>query len=147
MNRSKAAYLLLLVSTLLMACDNSTHVMLKNSTSDNISINWQGVHIQKGNRAAVAILTEEKSTESFEICRSYGCLATMTIIATEIEEEVNFFELAEITLSEWSKNEFSFNKVGPINVILNNHEATFPLSSLEDASGFEMAESEYIFDE
>jgi hypothetical protein len=146
-NRSKAAYFLLLVPLMLMACDNSLHVVLTNLTKDNISINWQGHHIKNGDAAAVAILTKESPTDSFEICRSYGCLATMTITATEIPEEVNPFEPAGITLYEKTQNLFTFNKLGPITVTLENHEPTFPVSSAEDASDFEMTESDVFFDE
>ena len=143
----KAAYLLLLVPLVLMACDNSTHVVLKNMTKDNISINWQGLHVKKGYQTVVAILTKENPTDSLEICRSYGCLATITITATDIPKEVNLFETAGITLYERSQNEFEFERVGPINVILNNHDPTFPVGSSEDASDSEMTETEFLFDE
>ena len=146
-NRSKAAYLLLLVPLMLMACDNSLHVVLINRTEDNISINWQGHHIKKGDTAAVAILTKENPTDSFEICRSYGCLATVTITATEISEEVNPLEPAAITLRERTQNYFEFQTVGPITVNLKNHDPTFPVSSAGDASDLEMPESDVFFDE
>ena len=60
---------------------------------------------------------------------------------------MNLFETAGITLYERSQNEFEFEKVGPINVILNNHDPTFPVGSSEDASDSEMTETELLFDE
>ncbi len=147
-NRSKAAYLLLLVPLMLMACDNSLHVVLTNLTEDNISINWQGHHVTKGSGAVVAILTEEGQSESFDICRSYGCLATVTITANSIPEEVFPYEPAAITLYEKTPRSFTFNQLGPISVTLDHYpDPLFPPGNSGDVSEFEMTETDIIFDE
>ena len=147
-NRGKVACYLLLVPIVLIACDNSLHVVLTNLTEDNISINWQGHHVTKGHRAVVAILTEEGQSESFDICRSYGCLATVTITANSIPEEVFPYEPAAITLYEKTPRSFTFNQLGPISVALDHYpDPLVSPGNSGDVSEFEMAEKDIIFDE
>lgn len=147
-NRGKVVCFLLLVPIVLIACDNSLHVVLKNLTQDNISIGSQGHHIKLGYAAVVAILNEENPTESFEICRSYGCLAKMTITATSFPEEDFYVERAGITLYERQQHSFTTLHMGPISVTLDHYpDPLFPPVDSEGVSEFEITEPDIIFDE
>ena len=94
-------------------------VYVNNQTTDNFTINEGGPHVMQGTRKFLTVLSKNNPKESFNLCRSYGCLAKVTLSYTEIEEE-EFEYIDTIFITEDPKNTFHASQGRYIFVHLEN---------------------------
>ena len=101
--KSKLLAIIILLSILLFGCGD-VHVSVRNTTLDNFRINEGGTHLKPGQTRYVFLLNEDFPTDGFDICRSYGCLARVTVTATEFPKGR---ESDTITITESPRDTFN----------------------------------------
>ena len=81
--KGKLLAILVLSSILFCWGCSDVHVFVQNTTLDNFRINEGGVHVKPNERKFLFTLNSDFSTDGFDICRSYGCLARVTVTLTD----------------------------------------------------------------
>ena len=101
----KAKLLTVIIFFSFLSCYGQDRVQISviNNTMDNIEINFVGGrHVQPEESYHVITLFGDLPTGSFKVCRGYGCLATVTILAE--------FPLPEENASNAYTDEFILNE-------------------------------------
>jgi hypothetical protein len=79
-------FFLVLLSVSISGCEGQVLVYVQNNTTDNFRINETGKHITRGSMAFQCALSEDAPATDFELCRSYGCPAKVSIVALKFPE-------------------------------------------------------------
>ena len=102
----KGKLLIVLICFTFLSCSSAydrIRIYVRNNTMDNIEINFVGgTHVGPGEQYHVITLFRDLPTGSFKVCRGYGCLATVTILAE--------FPLPEENASNAYTDEFILNE-------------------------------------
>jgi len=81
--KGKLLTILVLSSILFCWGCGDVQVYVQNTTLDNFRINEGGTHVKPGEKKFLFSLDKDFPTDGFDICRSYGCLARVTVTATK----------------------------------------------------------------
>lgn len=107
--KGKLLAILVLSSILFCWGCSDVHVFVQNTTLDNFRINEGGVHVKPGEKKFVFTLNGDFFTDGFDICRSYGCLARVTVTLTkspELEDSWGKREYDTVTITENPRDTF-----------------------------------------
>jgi hypothetical protein len=107
-------FTIFLVSAIsLIGCSEKIWVKADNNTMDNFKINENGPHISQGESIIVMTLDPNVPSGSFNLCRNYGCLAKVTVTATEFPQTTEpYGHETSVSITENPRDTFHVGGVG-----------------------------------